>query len=200
MLEPVPTDITERNKDELATSAAIDSEPLTSVTEESGHLEERLGSEIPNVDVPDCLQPLTDATATSNPEDFFDQIDIHASSATNVQLDQNVELPTSNISLANADPGPSTHLCSDLFVNLSQDVSDPVALPLPDDSAATHEALSITEQPPVPMVPINIPVPTSGTVGSRRPGRGGIRARYATGLSEDARKNIAIEEQNNQSL
>lgn len=200
MLEPVPTDVTERNKDELATSAAIDSEPLTSVTEESGHLEERLGSEIPNVDVPDCLQPLTDATATSNPEDFFDQIDIHASSATNVQLDQNMELPTSNISLANADPGPSTQLCSDLFVNLSQDVSDPVALPLPDDSAAAHEALSITEQPPVPMVPINIPVPTSGTVGSRRPGRGGIRARYATGLSEDARKNIAIEEQNNQSL
>lgn len=195
-----PTNATDNTIDESATLAVVKSEPVISATEESDHLEERLESEIPNVEVPDCLQPLTDATATSNPEDFYDKIDSQNSPITNTPIEQNVEILTSNISLANAEPGPSTQLCSDLYAPLSQDVSDPVSLPLPDDSQPVPDVPPITGNPPVPMVPINIPAPTTGVIGGRRPGRGNIRPRYATGLSEDARKNIATEEQNQQSF
>lgn len=193
--ESPPIDIVENNTGEINIPATAKPEHLTSGTEESDHAEEKLDSEIPNVGISDYLQPLTDATATSNPENFFDQIESQASLTISAPFDQNPELLTSNISLANADLGLSTQLCSDLHVNQSQDLSDPVSLPLPDDSPTVPEAPPVNEQPPIPMVPMNIPVPTSSTASSRRPGRGGIRARYATGLSEDARKNIATAEQ-----
>ncbi|EFO63131.1 Hypothetical protein GLP15_1048 [Giardia lamblia P15] len=194
--ESTPVDIAGENTGEITMPTITRSEHLTSETEESDHVEEKLESEIPNVGVSDCLQPLTDATATSNPEDFFDQIESQASLTISAPFDQNPELLTSNISLANADLAASTQPCSDLHVTPSQGLSDPVSLPLPDDSLTAREAPIVNEQPPILMVPINMPIPSSNTVGSRRPGRGGIRARYATGLSEDARKNIATAEQN----
>lgn len=195
-----PTNTVENNVNDSTALAIIRSEPLLSATEESDHLEERLESEIPNVDVPDCLLPLTDATAISNPEDFYDKIDSQNSPVTNALFDKNIEVLTSNISLAHTEPGPSTQLCSDLYATLSHDASDPVSLPMPDDSLTVPDMPLINEHPPVPMVPINIPGPTTGVIGGRRPGRGNNRPRYATGLSEDARKNIATTEQNQQSL
>lgn len=69
--ESPPIDIVENNTGEINIPAIAKPEHLTSGTEESDHAEEKLDSEIPNVGISDYLQPLTDATATSNPENFL---------------------------------------------------------------------------------------------------------------------------------